>query len=341
MNIYDISERTGFSTATVSRVINGSSNVSEKTRQKVLAVIEEYGYTPNVFARGLGLNTMKTIGVMCTDSSDRYMAQAVYYLEVFLRRSNYDMILCCTGYEHSVKEKQMKLLLSKRVDAVVLVGSSFAEQDDKLNTYIINAAKTVPVMMINGVVNAPNIYCTLSDDYTAIYETAKELLSSGRKKPLYITSTHSYSARKKLKGFYDAAADCGLKITEKNILEILSHTAERKLFSPLSVKTALEEHFSKSGKFDCIIASEDVLAVGALKYIKSAGFSILDDIALIGYNNSDLCECTDPEMTSIDNKLETVCEKCVSSLMELFSGEAKAVPKQTVFSCELIRRETT
>ena len=70
MNIYDISEKAGVSIATVSRVLNGNANVSEKTRQKVLDVMEKYGYTPNVFARGLGLNTMKTIGLLCTDSSN-------------------------------------------------------------------------------------------------------------------------------------------------------------------------------------------------------------------------------------------------------------------------------
>lgn len=70
MTIYDISEKAGVSIATVSRVLNGSSNVSEKTKKKVLDVINQYEYTPNAFARGLGLNTMKTIGIMCADSSD-------------------------------------------------------------------------------------------------------------------------------------------------------------------------------------------------------------------------------------------------------------------------------
>ena len=74
MNIYDISEKAGVSIATVSRVLNGNANVSEKTRKKVLDVMEKYGYRPNAFARGLGLNTMKTIGLLCTDSSDLYQA---------------------------------------------------------------------------------------------------------------------------------------------------------------------------------------------------------------------------------------------------------------------------
>lgn len=75
MTIYDISKKAGVSIATVSRVLNGSSSVSEKTKEKVLNVIEQCGYTPNAFARGLGLNTMKTIGIMCADSSDIYLAR--------------------------------------------------------------------------------------------------------------------------------------------------------------------------------------------------------------------------------------------------------------------------
>ena len=99
MTIYDISEKAGVSIATVSRVLNGSRKVSEKTRRRVLDIIERYGYTPNAFARGLGLNTMKTIGIMCADSSDLYLAKGIYYVEEKLRENGYDSLLCCTGYD--------------------------------------------------------------------------------------------------------------------------------------------------------------------------------------------------------------------------------------------------
>ena len=66
MNIYDVSKHAGVSIATVSRVLNGNPNVSERTREKVLRVMDELGDTPNVFARGLGLDTMQTIGIMCS-----------------------------------------------------------------------------------------------------------------------------------------------------------------------------------------------------------------------------------------------------------------------------------
>ena len=78
-NIYDISKLAGVSIATVSRVLNGSDKVSETTRQKVLDVMEQNGYTPNAFARGLGLNTMRTVGILCDDSSAIYLARGIYW----------------------------------------------------------------------------------------------------------------------------------------------------------------------------------------------------------------------------------------------------------------------
>ena len=86
MNIYDISRRAGVSIATVSRVLNNSPHVSEATRKKVMAVIEGTGYVPNAFARGLGLNTMKTIGLLCPDASDPYLSQALTFLERAFRQ---------------------------------------------------------------------------------------------------------------------------------------------------------------------------------------------------------------------------------------------------------------
>jgi len=81
VNIYDISRHAGVSIATVSRVLNNSPHVSEETRRKVMKVIDGCGYVPNAFARGLGLNTMKTIGLLCPDAADPYLARALACLE--------------------------------------------------------------------------------------------------------------------------------------------------------------------------------------------------------------------------------------------------------------------
>ena len=76
MNIYDIARLSGVSIATVSRVLNGSDKVSGKTRQKVLSVIQEEGYTPNLLAQGLGQGTMHVIGIMVPEISDLFMSRS-------------------------------------------------------------------------------------------------------------------------------------------------------------------------------------------------------------------------------------------------------------------------
>ena len=181
MTIYDISEKAGVSIATVSRVLNGSNNVSEKTKKKVLDVINQYEYTPNAFARGLGLNTMKTIGIMCADSSDLYLAKAIYYIEQKLRANGYDSILCCTGYDLATKASSMNLLITKKVDGIILVGSNFIYEKEEDNKYITDASAQVPVMLLNAAMDAPNVYSVVSDDFTSMYDATMEMIRSGVK----------------------------------------------------------------------------------------------------------------------------------------------------------------
>ncbi len=333
MNIYDISDKAGVSIATVSRVINGNTYVSDKTRKKVLDVIEECGYTPNAFARGLGLNTMRTVGIMCADSSDPYIASAIYYLEQELRQNDYDALLCCTGFDLPEKEKYMGILLSKRTDAIILVGSNFVEEDDHKNQYIREAAKTVPIVIINGALNGENIYCTLCDDYHAVLEATKALQSSGHENILYLYNSHSYSGSKKLSG-YLAAMDFEGKGRQKK-----EDYVQYFYGSIPDVKNHLNSLKQKGIQFDAVITSDDSLAIGALKYAKENRLSVPGQLSIIGYNNSIISQCSDPELTSIDNKLEAVCNNCIGALMGVLLGQQ--VPLRTVFSAEIIKRETT
>lgn len=331
MNIYDVSEKAGVSIATVSRVINGNSKVSEKTKQKVLKVMEELGYTPNVFARGLGLNTMKTIGIMCADSSDPFLANAVYYLERELRKNGYDSFLCCTGYELKNKQNYLKLLLSKRIDALVIVGSYFLEANPKDNTYIMEAADEIPIMLMNGNLNKPNIYCTLCDDHQAIYDATSLLLNQGKKDILFLYTSKSYSSIQKLNGFKAALMDKLHTVKEENI-HICPATIEG--------TRDLLLHLSMNGlKFNAVIAAEDILGVGAIKYAKLKGLRIPEDLSIIGYNNSLLATCCEPELTSVDNHVETLSITTVNTLMRVLNNQK--VPNKTTISNDLVERYTT
>lgn len=334
MTIYDISEKAGVSIATVSRVLNGSSSVSEKTKKKVLDVINQYEYTPNAFARGLGLNTMKTIGIMCADSSDLYLAKAIYYIERGLRANGYDSILCCTGYEHETKAASMNLLITKKVDGIILVGSNFIYEKESDNKYISDAAASVPVMLLNADLDAPNVYSVVSDDFTSMYDATLQMVASGIKDAIYFYNSTSYSGKKKLAG-YRAAMEEKKLLTGANLLQFYSGSHE-------DIPAMVEHlnHLSQKGlKFHGVIASDDSLALAAVKFARLKGYRIPEDFSILGYNNSMLASCCEPELTSIDNKLETLCQHLITTLLGVLGGNE--MPKKTIFSGEIVKRGTT
>lgn len=331
LNIYDVSEHAHVSIATVSRVINGNPNVSEKTRKRVLDVMEELGYTPNVFARSLGLNTMKTIGIMCADSSDPWLAEAIYYLEKELRGNGYDSLLCCTGYLPETKKKYLELLRSKRVDAIILTGSHYIEAKAKDNAYLLEAAKDLPIMLVNGSLDGEQIYSTVCDDHAAVYDATLRLYHSGRSSVLYLYSGNSFSNLHKISGYRAAVRDAGFLIREE--LMVLCH-------KDLDAAMDRLDTLSRSGvHFDAVLASEDILAVGAVKYADKAGLKVPQDLSIIGYNNSILSKCTTPEITSVDNKVEALCTTTVNTLMKVL--EVGNVPTKTTITPELVKRGTT
>ncbi|MGB4657622.1 MAG: LacI family DNA-binding transcriptional regulator, partial [Mobilitalea sp.] len=239
----------------------------------------------------------------------------------------------CTGYTVEEKEKYMSLLLEKRTDAIILVGSNFVEADEEKNQYIRQASKTVPIMIINGALNGENVYCTLCDDFHAVYEATKSLQQSGHKDILYLYNAKSYSANKKLSGYISAMETDGRSAKKKE--ELIQFVPG----SIIDIKSHLSLLHKKGLSFDAIITSDDSLAIAALKFAKDNAISVPDQLSIIGYNNSILALCSDPELTSIDNKLESVCNNCISALMGVFKGSD--VPLRTVFSGEIIKRGTT
>ncbi len=331
MNIYDVSRKAGVSIATVSRVLNGSPNVSDRTRNLVLEVMNDLGYTPNVFARGLGLGTIYTIGIMCSDSSDPYLAHAISYLERGLRTHGYDSILCCTGNSLETRQKYFNLLRSKKVDAIILAGSKLIEMNPMDNQYLIDASRELPIMLVNGYLKGENIYSTVCDDRHATHEAASRLISSGCRDILYLYTSYSYSGVNKMNGYQDALAGCGLPVREKYIRQCPKDvTSARDLLLRL-------DHSGLS--FDAVLASDDALAVGAVKYANMTGREIPDSLSIIGYNNSSYALCTDPELTSIDSKIETLCNTTINTLMGVFHGSN--VPTRTTIAADLIIRATT
>lgn len=337
VTIYDISREAGVSIATVSRVLNGSELVSEKTRRRVMEVIERRGFTPNVFARGLGLNTMNTVGLLCANINDPPIARAVFYLQRFFRRQGYATMLLCTEDDIDTRRKSVEQLLCKRVDAIVLCGSHFVEQEDARNDYLRAAAQTVPVVLLIGALDAPGLYSILPDDRFNEAEAVGVLLDAGARRVMHLYHSRSYAGKRKLDGWRDAHERRGLVPDERLIVGVPEHPEPEQQL--LAAEKVLRDAAASGVNFDAVAASNDSLAVAALRYAHARGLSVPDELQIIGFDATTLSLCTTPTLSTVDTRLDAVCSACVDAVMSVLSGTPPA-PFQ-LFPGRLLLRAST
>ena len=251
-------------------------------------------------------------------------------MEKRLRSYGYDCILYCSGYEYEDKAAAVHLILQKRIDALFLVGSHYAGNGSGEDVdYVREAADTIPVFLINGYVRCPGVYCVLSDNYQAVYDAVSALTETGKKGILFLYDSNSYSTMEKMRGYEDALKDNGISVTE-----------DRKIFVQNKILTVRDMLLEKKDlEFDAVAATDDGLAIGALKYARKKKLSVPGDISIIGFNNSELSICCEPELSSIDSRSETLCKTAVDSMMALLKG--RPVRHKKVVPCRLVKRRTT
>ncbi len=323
MNIYEIAEKAGVSIATVSRVINNNCSVSEKTREKVLRIIDEESYRPNVFARGLVIDSMKLVGVICTDVSDIFIAKALSLLQKNLHERNYDTLLFCVGNHQTATLKHLYYLQSKHVDAIFLIGSSLGETDDQSLREI---ARSVPLIMINSSVNIEGIYSIYCDEGAGIREAVDLLYKKGSRKSYIIYNGLTPSTKRKIDGFKLGLKAHGVKDAEKYII-----CTEDSISGGFDAVNML---LSKNEIPDGVIAVSDSIAAGALKAFRTKDIKSY----VIGFDNTIICECTAPPLSSIDPQIEEMCVMAADLLDKICKGEK--LNKTYISNPKLVLRES-
>lgn len=326
MRMSDIAELAGVSIATVSRVLNEPEKVKPDTREKVQKILVENNFIANAVARGLAVNSMKTIGVLTVDIRDSYFAQVTYTIERKFTELGYNVLLSNTGGELGEKERYLRVMLENQVDGLVLVGSVFKERSG--NKHILAASNEVPVVMVNSFLAGENVYSVLCDDVHGVREGVRHLVEKGKRALWYLIDVKTFSGLGKLQGFKEETASQGVS---GKFIEI-SRSLEGGRSGIHQIKVA-------GYPLDAVITGEDVTAVGAIQALNELGLKVPEDVAVIGYNNSLLAEAAAPSLTSVDSMAEAMASSAVQVLFEVLQG--KQVSQKVVLTPTLIAREST
>ena len=329
--IYNVALKAGVSLATVSRTLNNPEKVKLETRERVLKVIEELGYKPNAFARGLASRKSTSVAVIVPDMSRASIAEMVNGITAEARNYHYSLILYVLKDENLDESEMLKEVVASQADGILYMNDEInEEQYAMLNT--IQEDYKVPIVLANTLYPYDNKLVTVCIDYfKAGYEVTRRLLDKGRKNIFMLTTARKYMVNDlKEAGYIKAMKEAGL---ETNIV---------RTSGDISVNTVhFNELFRDSGKkIDGVLAVRDSIAVSFINTMIAKGKKIPKDINVYGFQNTKYASLCRPKLSCVDVPILDIGAKAMELLKQEMDGEP-VEQKFNVLHHDIIERGTT
>ena len=328
MNIYDIAEEAGVSITTVSRVLNNKSNVKYETRKRIEEVLNKHNYSPSPIARGLVSKNMNTVGILTIDVRVPHYAASAYILEHELYKIGYNAILCNTSGKAENGADYINMLAKKGVSGIILIGSVF--QNKQIEATVLKNASNIPFISMNSHINVGNAYSVIINHESGMTLAINHLRDKGHRKIIYVQDARTFSGTRKT----DAFVKISTKHKEYPPQRHVFHT-ERGISGG---KNAVDQIMESGLEFSAIIFGDDTTASGGIQRLHQLGKKVPEDIAVVGWNNTESTLC-EPNLTTVDNQNDTIGLICVKMLENILEGNDIS-PVVTIDSSLVIREST-
>lgn len=291
MNIKQIAKQAGVSVATVSRVLNHPESVAPDTKEKIERIMQEAGYTPNWFARGLNFNRTKTIGLMIPHILNPANMEIVKGIEDVARQKDYITFMCNVENDPEKERQYAESLIHRKVDGIILI-SSHLEAEEIENIY----NQGVPVVMIGENKGKPEVPVVRTDCRQAMCKAVKYLVESGYQKiAILYGNTPALENKKKIEGYEQALEKEGLVVNPTYIIATENNIEG----GYLGAKKVIE----MKDRPEVIMATSDLIAFGAIDAMKDQNIKIPEDISVMGFDNIRMSNMVDPKLTTIEKPL--------------------------------------
>ena len=304
VTIKDVAKVANVSFTTVSRALSGNPEISEATRERILKICEEMGYTTNYIARSMVRKKTYLIGLIVPSIDNPFMSEAAYYAEITARRFGYNLILCNSYPDLNHEITAMQLMVGHQVDGVLIIPQK-PESCETLRRY----TSVVPTVFLSeNLREHDGNYVSVDNRLGAILGT-QYLYGLGHRKILYFgqrqgSTTHQLRAE----GYAEACRKLGI---EEKIISFEAPSSSIALGAEMARKVL-------SGEFDftAIFASTDTNAIGILQAAKERGIRVPEDISLLGFDNLRLTSLPQIDLTTVEQPKEEMTVSAVTMLME-------------------------
>jgi LacI family transcriptional regulator len=327
--IKDVAKKANVSIATVSKIVNNKkTGFSEKTKRKVLKVIEELGYQPNAVARGLVNKNTQTIGVLIPTVSNMYASEILSGIEEHANDLGYSVIVCNTGGDGERTVHYLQVLSERRVDGIIIVSELVKEEYHK----VLNEMK-IPIVLVSSISLQFPIPYVKVDDRHAAFSATDYLIKKGHTKIAMIAGNPKdpIAGLPRIEGYKSALRTHGLQIDENCIIDCIS-------FNHHHGMEGMEEILQKKLDITAIFASSDELAAGVMSVAYKNGIKIPDQLSIIGYDNTKLSEMLTPSLTTVAQPLHEMGMVAATMLLEM--KETGEVTQSRIMSHHIVERES-
>lgn len=322
--IQDIANRANVSISTVSRVLNNTAPVAEETRQRVLSIITELGYKPNLFAQGLAGGQSRTIGVLTQLIGSPFYDVILRGILRGIDGSGYSPLFADGGWDVEKDQIALYMFMQRQVDGLIVLNGHSPDE------FLVEIALRIPMIIVGREIAELSEQCLPFDDLEAAYKATQYLIDAGHRRIAHITGLPNHQdANERRDGYIKALEQNGIQPDPELIIE--------GDFTEPSGVMAVEMLLMRGRIFSAIFAANDQLAYGARLALYHRGLRVPEDVSIIGFDDQAPSAYMVPPLTSIRRPPLEIGEAAGRALIYLIQGKSISLPN---FQSSLVIRES-
>jgi LacI family transcriptional regulator len=325
VTIADVANHAGVSTATVSRVLNSSDNVSSKNRTLVQAAIDELGYVPSAAARVLASQKTNTIGLIVDEIIGEYFPPMLRGIEIATSQAGYDMLINCTRLTGKAKHYPVG---EHNTDGVIVFPGSLPDAELKR----LNRANFPIVLLHRSPPEGLKMPCVTIENKFGARQMVDYLIEQrGYRRIAFLTGPGGHEdSFWRMRGYEESLEAHGIDFDST----LIGHGG----FDEEQARETVTQWIRRGMQIDAIFAGDDDSAIGSMVAIRDAGLSVPDDIAVVGFDDIRLARYLDPPLTTVRAPIEEAARTAVEQLISLINtGDAEEL---ILLKTELIIRNS-
>ena len=329
--IGDVARQVGVAPSTVSRALNGHSDISPPTRQAILEAARLLDYQPNLLAQSLKSQATSTIGVVIPDIERPFFATAVSGIQQIATAAGYRVMICQSKESYKAEVSNVQALIASRVDGLLICHSRETENFDHVKD---PARRGIPVIHFDRVCNEVNSAKVILDDRLGAFNVTEHLIEQGCRRIAILAGPEALLiSRQRQAGYLSALRKHGLPV--EDVLQM--HID----FRPASAEQCLETWLALPEPPDGIFAINYTNAFDLLLALKRRGIRVPEEMAIVGFGDEFLAHLIEPGLTTVDLHPYRIGQQAASLFLEQMAQKEQFVPRTCVIAGDLIIRQSS